>query len=27
VKIIVDIPKKLSEGQLELVRKMAEEGF
>jgi curved DNA-binding protein len=27
VKIIVDIPRKLSEGQLELVRKMAEEGF
>ncbi|MGZ3592256.1 MAG: DnaJ C-terminal domain-containing protein [Syntrophales bacterium] len=27
VKIIVDIPKKLSERQMELVRKLAEEGF
>ena len=27
VKIIVDIPKKLSESQTELVRKLAEEGF
>ncbi|MGZ6224056.1 MAG: DnaJ C-terminal domain-containing protein [Syntrophales bacterium] len=27
VKIIIDIPKKLSERQMELVRKLAEEGF
>jgi curved DNA-binding protein len=27
VKIIVDIPKKLSDGQIELVKKLAEEGF
>ncbi|MGZ3594421.1 MAG: DnaJ C-terminal domain-containing protein, partial [Syntrophales bacterium] len=27
VKIIIDIPKKLSEGQIELVKKLAEEGI
>jgi DnaJ-class molecular chaperone len=27
VKIIVDIPKKLSDGQIELVKKLAAEGF
>jgi DnaJ-class molecular chaperone len=27
VKIIVDVPKKLTERQIELVRQLAEEGF